>query len=287
MGGSQNEVIRNCFKNLQMELIVARFSERVSPNWGRPLRKDGYNRFYLILGGEGRIQVGLQEYFPAPGQLYYLPADTPLSYGTVSPNTFTKYWCHFLAKVGSCHLSQLIEFPYFIPVKESDLPELVRLFERLVIAGQAENQMTSSLKTNGILYEIMSYYMDNAPSQTLRLTSSPSAFRTNEILRYIEDHLSESLTPKRLAGAFHYNPNYFCRYFKTLFHVSPNEYINKVRIEKAKWLLTHSNLSVEDIAGKIGLERFYFSNLFKKYTTVSPSEYRSLHHAGGSAGNRP
>jgi AraC family transcriptional regulator of arabinose operon len=276
MEGNPNEVMRNYFKNLQMELIIASYSETVGPNWGRPLREDGYNRFYLILGGEGRIQVGSRMFYPTVGQLVYLPADTPLTYSTINANSYRKYWCHFSAKVGSFHLSQLIEFPYCIEV--GDIDALSLLFERLMQDNQAGSGFTSPLKTSLTLLEILSYFFDHAPPYTVRLSSSPSSGRSNEILQYIEDHLTEPLKPKILADAFHYNPNYFSRYFKSLFHISPNEYINKVRVEKAKWLLSHSSLSVEEIAGRIGLERFYFSNVFKRYTTLSPSEYRSLNH---------
>ncbi|MNI08916.1 HTH-type transcriptional regulator YesS [compost metagenome] len=274
---SQNEVIRCYLKSLQMELLIASYSDRVALDWGRPLREDGYHRLYVILGGEGWIQVDTQKVYPTHGQLVFLPAQTPLTYGTVNTNTFRKYWCHFSAKVGSFHLSQLIHMPICIDVP--DMPYLKRLFERLVQSNQTRGDMTAPLKTSGILSEIVSYYMDNCPPTTVCLSSSPATHRSNQILQYIEEHLSESLTPKRLSDAFHYNSNYFSRYFKSLFHISPSDYINKVRVERAQWLLTHTNLTVEEIANKVGLERFYFANLFKRMTALPPGEYRAMHHA--------
>ncbi|KZE75860.1 hypothetical protein AV654_25695 [Paenibacillus elgii] len=272
MSGNRNEIIQNYFKTLQLELMVASYCERVTQNWRRPLRTDSFNRFYLILGGEGWLQVKGEEYYPVPGQLYFLPSDTPLAYSIISDNTFHKYWCHFSANVGSFHLSHLIDFPYYIEV--DDMSYMQHLFEKLTKANQKSGDLTSPLKANAILYEIVTYYMDRLLPQAIRLSSSPAISRSNQILQYIEEHLAEPLTPKALAEAFHYSPNYFCRYFKNLFQVTPIEYINKVRIERAKWLLTHSNQSIEKIASQIGLERFYFSNLFKRSTTLSPSEYR-------------
>ncbi|SCW86420.1 hypothetical protein SAMN04487970_10797 [Paenibacillus tianmuensis] len=55
MGGNRNEIIQNYFKTLQLELIIASYCDRVSPNWRRLLSTDGFNRFYLILNGEGWI----------------------------------------------------------------------------------------------------------------------------------------------------------------------------------------------------------------------------------------
>ncbi|MFB6363594.1 helix-turn-helix domain-containing protein [Paenibacillus elgii] len=272
MRGNQNEIIQNYFKTLHLELIIASCCDRVSQNWRRPLSADGFNRFYLILGGEGWLQVKRQKFYPVSGQLYFLPADTPLAYSTISANTFHKYWCHFSANVGSFHLSHLIDFPYYIEV--DDMPYMQHLFEQLKKANQKSGDITSPLRANTILYEILTYYMDRLPPQAIRLSSTPAISCSNQILQYIEEHLDEPLTPKALAEAFHYSPNYFSRYFKNLFHVTPIEYINEVRIERAKWLLTHSNQSIEKIASQIGLERFYFSNLFKRFTMLSPSEYR-------------
>lgn len=278
MSKSEHEVIRSYYKRLQMELIVARFIERVPLDWGRPMQADDHNRLYLILGGEGRIQVGRHQFQPVSGQLVFLPAGTPLTYSTVNANTYSKYWCHFTAKVGGSHLSQLIDFPYVVQV--ADMSYVKGLFDRLIEASETSGDMTSPLRANVLLFELLTYYMEHTPPGSIRLSSSPDTYRSNQILQYIEEHLSGPLTSKQLAEAFHYNPNYFSRYFRSLFRQSPNEYINRVRMERAKWLLTHSTSTIEEIAGQVGLERFYFSNLFKRFTSLSPSEYRNTHQTG-------
>ncbi|MDF2814514.1 MAG: transcriptional regulator, AraC family, partial [Paenibacillus sp.] len=275
MNKSENEVIKGYFSRLQLELIVAKYSDPVPADWGRPLRADEYHRLYFIVGGEGRIEVDGHTFHPSARQLVLLPAGIPLSYSTINSNIYKKYWCHFSAKVGSFHLSRLIDFPYSLTVRDTGY--VTDLFEQLQTASQTSGDMTSPLKVNRILLELLTYFIDNMPPQSIRLSSSPDTRRSNEILQYMEEHLSdpsEPLTPRRLAEAFHYNPNYFSRYFKSLFQLSPGEYINKVRIERAKRLLTQSNLTVEEIARRVGLERFYFSNMFKRSTKLSPSEYR-------------
>jgi AraC-like DNA-binding protein len=58
--------------------------------------------------------------------------------------------------------------------------------------------------------------------------------------------------------------------------MSPNQYIIKARIEKAKRLLSATERSIEQIADEVGMERFYFSRAFKQLTSFSPSQYRSV-----------
>lgn len=273
---SQMEVIRSYLDSLQLQLLTANYAHRVHRQWGRPLRKDDYFRFYFILDGEGWVKVNEDEFYPVPGQLILLPADTPLTYSNISPNRFLKHWFHFSAKVNNLHMSQLIQFPYYIQVQDTEY--VSGLFKKLTEAYQTRDDITSPLKTRMYLLEILTYFLGNAPENSVGLlTSSPSP--SNQILKYIEEHIAEPLTLEKLAGVFHYNPNYFIRYFRTMFKMSPIQYISKVRIENAKRLLINTDRSIEQIAKDIGLDRFYFSKIFRQSTSLSPSKYRMVHRS--------
>ena len=53
------------------------------------------------------------------------------------------------------------------------------------------------------------------------------------------------------------------------------QYINKARIQQAKYLLRNTNLTVNEIAKSVGFEDpFYFSRAFKAYMGVSPKVYK-------------
>jgi len=50
-----------------------------------------------------------------------------------------------------------------------------------------------------------------------------------------------------------------------------------IRIEKAKALLENTDLSISEISDMTGMQsQHYFSRIFKKYTNISPSEYRKI-----------
>ena len=72
--------------------------------------------------------------------------------------------------------------------------------------------------------------------------------------------------------------SYFYKLFKIWSGVSPNQYRNQLRVIVAKDLLVHTNLSICEIAQKIGFDDpYYFSRLFKKETGLSPAHYRKAH----------
>lgn len=68
----------------------------------------------------------------------------------------------------------------------------------------------------------------------------------------------------------------FLRRFKAYTGVSPAEYVMTLRLQKAKELLTNTELQIRQIAYYCGFENeYYFSNFFKKQTGISPTSFRN------------
>ena len=69
----------------------------------------------------------------------------------------------------------------------------------------------------------------------------------------------------------------FIRRFRRITGMTPSEYLALLRLQKAKSLLTDTDLLIREIAPACGFENEnYFSNFFKKHTGTSPSAYRSF-----------
>ena len=94
------------------------------------------------------------------------------------------------------------------------------------------------------------------------------------ILDYIARNFSEDLKLEALAQTFHYNSVYLGKLFKKHTGQHFNAYLDMVRMEEAKKLLEEGCL-VYQAAEKIGFDNIrYFHTKFKKYTGVSPSEFK-------------
>lgn len=101
----------------------------------------------------------------------------------------------------------------------------------------------------------------------------------NEIIkkaiRYISQNFSRSLTLDEVAEHVHLNSAYFSTLFKQSTGSSFKEYLNMVRIEESKRLLANTDYSIIDISLATGFEdQSYFSKVFKKYTGLTPKQYR-------------
>jgi AraC family transcriptional regulator of arabinose operon len=258
--------------NLQVDLSYAAYT-KVERSWEEIDYTPIVNKFYYIVEGEGVLTIQGQTFYPKPNELYLLPADVIQSYGTINDNTFGKYWCHFTAKIGELNLFQVLETSSFITI---DQPELWRnKFERLIDYSNSD-KLTSRIHSNSVLLEIIAEYIECCDKVKLNLKATPTFEKMNTVLHYIEAHLTDSLTVEELAQIAHFHPNYFIQLFKNFTGNSPIQYINRVRLEKAKHLLTMTELNVSAIADAVGLELSYFSRMFREHNGVSPTAYREF-----------
>ena len=107
----------------------------------------------------------------------------------------------------------------------------------------------------------------------LAVAALPSLVR--EAVTSIRFHIDQPLGLNQIADKLGVHPSYLSRAFKKALGITLTDYINKLRIEEAKYMLDHSNESVAKIALRIGYsEPNYFSKVFAKLEHVTPHDYR-------------
>ncbi|MNY53294.1 Arabinose operon regulatory protein [compost metagenome] len=73
----------------------------------------------------------------------------------------------------------------------------------------------------------------------------------------------------------HFNPSYLSRLFKQESGINLSEYIDDVRIEKAKGMLTSEEMKIAEVGARVGYETPHsFTRFFKKKIGMTPLEYR-------------
>lgn len=94
-------------------------------------------------------------------------------------------------------------------------------------------------------------------------------------IEYIAKHYFEDFTAAKVASLIGFSPTYFSRMFKKETGRSFVEYVTFLRLQRGIYLMRHSTLTIEQIAEELGFNTpNYFSNIFKKYAGLSPSDYR-------------
>lgn len=107
------------------------------------------------------------------------------------------------------------------------------------------------------------------------------------IQKFVEEHLSEDLSLVRLAEQVYLNPSYLSRLYKQLTGINLSEFIDYVRIKKAKELLKKENVKIHEVARMVGYETAAsFTRFFRKICGCSPQEYHDSAVAGKQISNK-
>lgn len=164
--------------------------------------------------------------------------------------------------------------------------ELSTLLSRAAIEGGAATD--TILKMNNMflksLQEVSSQDELCYKLQEIVITFTESLFSNTvsshselmkKALAFIASNFASPLTLEQVANEVHLNPSYFSSIFKKSCGSSFKEYLNLVRIEESKRLLSNTDYSIIDIAIAVGFEdQSYFCKVFKKYTGLTPTGYR-------------
>lgn len=96
-----------------------------------------------------------------------------------------------------------------------------------------------------------------------------------KVQEYIHQNLGTKLPRQELADHVHLSADYLTKLFKRVTGVALVQYIIDTRMEQAARMIAEGGQSIGDVAGQLGYDNFsYFSNLFKRSTGVTPSEYK-------------
>ncbi|MBQ8884954.1 MAG: helix-turn-helix domain-containing protein [Clostridia bacterium] len=99
----------------------------------------------------------------------------------------------------------------------------------------------------------------------------------SRILAYLTENYTKNIQIKDVAEATHYSPSYISHIFTSVKKSSIMFYVNDLRVQKSKELLEKTDFPVTEIAYLVGFnDSNYFTSIFKKYTSVTPTKYRRL-----------
>ena len=100
---------------------------------------------------------------------------------------------------------------------------------------------------------------------------------SSRVKGYIVKNLDKPLSLVDVANEFHIGKTTLCNSIKKDFHITVNDLIRSLRIDKAKQLLLSEGLPIYAVAEQVGIEDYnYFTKIFKEETGITPSVFRKL-----------
>jgi len=221
-----------------------------------------FSRVYVVFEGEviyvdkANSSVSLKR-----GYLYCFPTDKAYEMIQNPNNPLRCIYLHI--DITPYTISDIIE----IKLKnEPLLSQLIKTIELAIIQKQNETEAISLISA---LCKVLMVYLQ----QKQMLYTYPIPIMN--ALRYISEHLSESIFIEDLSKLCGYSTQYFIRLFSQLVGISPHQYLIGYRMKISAKLLLDGN-SVSKTADLVGYtEVKNFSRAFKKYFGISPTQYKN------------
>lgn len=284
----------NCSINVKLTLLYNSL-ETVGEWWCFKEVISPFSRIYLITEGEGWVYHNNHEYHLTPGKLFFIPKFTFHSY-KCKESMGHYYFCFLDEMAAGADMYDLLRFNYLTDACTEDL----MLFEKLnqlnpdrkilnpdpvvydnkeslhsFLHRNLEQKIAESFETQGIMLQLISRFIND--DQTMNETSRNQKKQLNKVTYFIDQNLDKKITLDDLANQICLSADYFSKIFNEIMGIRPMEYVSRKRIERAQMLLITTNLSISQIAEKVGIyNNSYFSTLFKKYTLSTPETYKKL-----------
>ena len=237
--------------------------------WGHraPLvRKDYY--FLHSMGGSIVGQVDGKSVTIMSGQAICISAGTPYQLGAERPmSEWTHYyWIHFTGFEAEELLMHSGILPNRVFPVGSD--EIFSYYERLFSEFRTQSrdfQYNAALQLRYSLYTLGRAHRDREQG------------RLDKSIRYIHTHLRYELSVEELAAMEFLGVSRYRELFRQETGTSPSEYIASLRTERAKHLLSQTDMTIAEIAESVGYEnRHYFQAVFKSRVGITPGAFRRM-----------
>ncbi len=242
-------------------------------------RKNPINQYVYIycVDGKGWYRINNHEYQVNANQYFILPAGIPHAYGSDDSDPWTIYWIHFKGELAQHYATDATEPMNIKPCLHSRISDRIDLYEDIF------KTLRSGYSNENLRYvsSVFHYYLG-----TLRYINQYREANANHVeddnivelmIHYMKENIEKHLTLQDIADYLGYSPSYFSMLFKKKTGHSPLAYLNLLKIQQACLLLDTTDMKINQISYKVGIEdAYYFSRFFSKTMGISPKEYREL-----------
>ena len=237
-----------------------------------PEGRNDYQLLY-IAAGKGKFYFkGKEPTIVTKGNMVLFRPGEPQVYYYYAVDKTEVYWVHFTGWKVEEYLERY-ELPHdenvFYTGVSPDYPWIYNQMIRELQLQRVNHEDMISLYMHHIFITINRYIKER------RETKNDTINDIERAAHYFKDNYNKQISIEQYAEEHLMSVNWFIHSFKSVMKMSPMQYIISLRIAMAKGYLENSTKNIAEISNEVGYENaLYFSRLFRKYTGMTPTEYR-------------
>jgi len=235
----------------------------------------GNNHFVLVycIKGCGKAKINTIEYEIRVGEFFFIPKNTPYSYQAALTNPWTIYWFEFDGDTADSMLQLFFAHTKSYKGYLMYNQERIQLFDVIYKNLKRGYSKHILMLLNMSLLHFLSSFIFNI--QTKANHKDKNQEIANAAIDFMTKNLYKSLALKTIVQHVNVSVPHFSSLFKSKTGVSPLDYFNQLKMQRACEYLEYTDMLVKEIAFKLGIEDAqYFSRIFSRVMGMSPNTYR-------------
>ncbi|MBA3988625.1 MAG: AraC family transcriptional regulator [Idiomarina sp.] len=250
---------------------------------GHRIRRTLHTDHLLIFchQGSGRFQTPHHKGTLQAGQMLFLRRGLAHSYQASPQAPWSIYWAHFAGELVDQYMQYIgIEENSSAPVVQlanwrALLPDVTQLLNLQHKRLTTERALLAANLLQKLLIQLPAMRADKQPKQV--------DFSLTTLERFMSDNMHRHLELQDFAQFAGLSTFHFSKKFRLLTGTSPMRYFNQLKVHEAQRMLLETNHTVRQIGHTLGFDdAYYFSRLFKKFTGVSPIQFRRKEALNGA-----
>ncbi len=158
--------------------------------------------------------------------------------------------------------------------RDLQLHQIAMLFLAELESDGMMGQLYVESLTQVLAIHLLRHYSTVTQTVTPR-NRSLTHTQLQQAIDYIHSHLNGDLSLAELASIVNISPTYFASLFKQSIGIAPHQYVIQQRVEQAKSMLSKTDLTIADIASKVGFSsQSHLTHHFKRLTGMTPKQVR-------------
>lgn len=267
---NNREFSNSYYLNFKSEIF--NISKSFPQQWTDKNHRELYDTVFYVVCGCCSIAINGHMFTVSENDIILIPKNSYIELFDVCDDFKLGFCCRFQSDFNDTELFDIIETIHQVNIEH--LEHMQSILKNISIIIENDD-ITSKLKTNAYLVLLMAELIKCVSKEKIGDLNSDNF--VSVINSYIEEHIADKISIDVLAEQTGYHPKYFIVVFKRCIGDTPARYIRKVRLERAKFLLTYTNLKISEIASVIGFSsQAKFANTFKDYTGITATEYRYI-----------
>ena len=272
-----------------LPVIVKTIERFFDPNWSTELNKHEYYEMVYVKRGEAVFEIAGSQGAIGPNDIVIIKPRQlhRVIVKSVSGCEFIVLYFEFVNQVNNQYsevpLEDFLNFVSgkesgnFLTLKVSQKNDIIVLLNRIL--KEKENTDIGSEFLNLLLMLELFVLISRALKMEWENSIKGKSAKLKELIKvsvnYINNNFERDISLKDISKYVFLSPSYFIKAFKDEMKISPINYLLRLRVERAKELLTETGQKIGDIAINVGFSNQQrFNEIFRKYTGMTPLQYR-------------